>query len=190
VNRDVTVITGDLAKCVAEAAKIQRELEDLHSLAYDRHVSGGEVASGTRLTYYLDEVGSSKAKALWKRLERNVHDAMVRLTSTSTAIHNLLCEGPGVDEDLRGSMISEAEFDEALSRQRAARRRGEFVPRRNPGVEQPAYPSSKPPQGECACSHCGQLGARAKSLCSACYGYERKYKRLPSSEVLEARSKR
>jgi hypothetical protein len=190
VNRDIATITADLAKCVAEAAKIQRELEDLHSLAYDRHVSGGEVASGTRLTYYLDEVGSSKAKGVWKRVERNVADATVRLTASSVAIRNLLYEGEGADEELRGTLISKAEFDEALARRSAARRRGEFVPRRNVGVEQPAYPSPKVPQGESVCVHCGQLGARAKSLCSACYGYERKYGRLPSEQVLEARAKR
>lgn len=186
MNPEIENTLVHLKLAILNAEGLRTQLTDLHSLAYDKHVGGHEVTSGSRPETYLDEVGSKRAKSVWKQTQKQVFEAMKRLEVALVLVNNLLTDGPGPDDSMRGTTIRKSEFDERLARQKASRRRGEYVPTINPGMEQPAYPTGKGG----VCSHCHELPHRAKGLCAPCGAYYRKYKRLPSEQVLKARGMR
>jgi hypothetical protein len=187
MSRDLEILADQLKRIQGFAHAMRQQLADLHSLAYDRHVGGDKVGtSGWRPPTYNDDVGSAKAKAAWRSCERQVADCHKRLEASLVKIRNLMAQGGPADDSLFGSTISPTEHAERLLRQEQSRRRGEYVPRLNPGVEQPGYPA---PKG--LCSHCGDRAVRAEGLCPACYQYRAKNEgRLPSQKLLKARRER
>lgn len=189
MNRDVQIVSSLLAGIVADAALIQKHLEDLHSVAYERGASGGEQTTGTRRPVYNDEVGSSKAKMVWKRANQNLADAAQRLEKTRVAFNAILSAGPGVDESLAGTFLTHTEYQRALIHREQRQARGEYTPALNEDMNQPEFPKV----GE-LCWHCNETPVApsnhklAKGMCSACGMYRKMHGGiLPPQEILKAR---
>lgn len=93
-DRNLEVMRADLGRISQLVDRIRAGLADLHSLAFDRAVSGAEVTSGSRRPVYLDEVGNARAKHVWRVLERRHMPAAERLlASTAAALRALRVAG-------------------------------------------------------------------------------------------------
>ena len=141
---DLERLRRTLALLPRRAEVADRALDALHSLAYDRGSSGAEPVSASRQAWYLDEVGSAKAKRLLRDLIRDVDRVVTAFDRTVEELADLVNGGPGPDATLRGTLLgdddghgADAELRAALKAQARRRGRGEFTPaptERQPGV--------------------------------------------------------
>jgi hypothetical protein len=135
--RDVSDLRARLEAAATTAAALAKHVEDLHSIAYERHVGDHERVSGGDAHPGVENVGDLRARALWAQLVKHAHHVEITLLTLERAAGNLLAAGPGA-EDTRGSLISSAEHAYELRKQDRNRARGEFVPARL--GDQPGYP--------------------------------------------------
>jgi hypothetical protein len=126
------------------AARTERRLEDLHSLAFDQHVADRDGARSTRIDWALDEIGERKAKELWRRAVKATHAALVELEAVSHAIGQYLNAGEVADNTMRGTLLGDdetaasAELADLVRRQNTRRERGDYTPARE--MAQPQVP--------------------------------------------------
>jgi hypothetical protein len=133
--RDVERLRWQLTLGSEAAARLCNHLEDLHSLAWERHVGDFEKVSGGAEHPGVELVGDLRAKNLWARLVATATD-LDTLVPLERAIANYFTLGPS-PEPSRGAIISRGEFAAA---QRAQRRRaagGLYTPARI--EDQPGY---------------------------------------------------
>jgi hypothetical protein len=136
--RDVDALRAHLRSASTVALRISHHLEDLHTLAFDRHVSGGERTSGGNWPPPgVEAVGDERARDLWGRLSTLARQVEMTLRALEWATGNLLAVGPSAEET-RGSLILHQEYADALTRQRRRRTAGEYTPERM--VDQPPHP--------------------------------------------------
>ena len=137
------------------AARTERRLADLHTLAFDRHVGeafGRSDHSAWRIDeegervgkWALDEVGQRQAKDLWNRAAKATHACLVELESVANAIGDLLNRGPMADNTLRGTMLGDEdqsaseELNRLVANQTRRDARGDYTPNRE--MAQPRVP--------------------------------------------------
>lgn len=126
------------------AARLAVHLQDLHDLAYLRHVGdvervagGGDSEDGSHPG--VSSIGDPRARRLWGRLV--VAAAMVdAMPVLERSVLNYFMAGRGADDDLRGTLVSKGEFVNRLRNQRKQAGAGEYVPVRL--VDQPPYPGA------------------------------------------------
>lgn len=148
-GRELDRLQGNLARITHGAEVVAKLLETLYSLAYDRGGKGDDVVVRTsRGEWYLDEVGSQRAKRMLTDLMRATEHAVREFEAATASAMNMLTEGPGADVSLRGTLLSEVDddgqvvpgsakraLDDAVEARRRRRDRGEFSP--EPSEKQP-----------------------------------------------------
>lgn len=127
------------------AARTEARLEDLHTIAHERHVGERNTGKGGTPPDELNPlVGSAHARELWRRCAKLAHRALVDLEAVANAIGHYLNDGDPADPTLRGTMlgtdtVSASEELAALVRRQDARRaRGDYTPGRE--MAQPKVP--------------------------------------------------
>jgi hypothetical protein len=136
--RDVNDLRARLEAAAVAAAALARHVDDVHSLAYEKHVSPGErVTVKKPFPDGLEVVGDLRARILWAHLVKHAHHVESILLTLEQGVGNLLAAGRSA-EDTRGSLISSAEFAHAVQAQRRRASAGDYTPARS--QEQPGYP--------------------------------------------------
>jgi hypothetical protein len=137
-NRELDVLAARLAAIEVAARSIGRQLVDLHGIAYERAVTGGDrVGGGTDAG--VETHGDERARHIWRRLEGAIERIETHIKALDSVISNLLSKGGSVEET-RGSLIPKREFRAALKQQKQRDARGEYTPHRT--LEQPDYPAA------------------------------------------------
>jgi hypothetical protein len=126
------------------AARTERRLADLHTLAFDRHVGERNGRGGTPPAELEPLVGSPQARDLWHRAAKATHTCLVELEAVSHAIGHLLNAGDPADNTLRGTMLGDEdqsaseELNRLVANQTQRSARGDYVPNRE--MAQPKVP--------------------------------------------------
>lgn len=135
-DHDLNELRRGLQTIPTLAALTLQRLEDLHTLAYDRHVGERGEGRSTRQQWYLDDIGERQAKDLWRRALKTTHNTIVELSAVCIAIDTLLNAGELPDNTMRGTTLGDAETSATaelanlLKRQRARNERGDYTPNR------------------------------------------------------------
>jgi hypothetical protein len=135
--RDVAQLRTRLQAIATAALTLATHAEDLHGLAFERHVGATERVSGGDHHPGVENIGDAKARLLWARLEEAARPMELTVRALGWAVANHLSRG-GSAEETRGSLILHQEYAEALGRQRRRRTAGEYTPERM--VDQPPHP--------------------------------------------------
>lgn len=141
-DRQIEHMMSQLAAIIASAKTLTAHVPDLHAVAYERSVTGGEPVDGQPWPPPgVEHHGNEHARELWHRLEGAVNHAELSTRALVWSIGNLLSEGNS-PEDVRGwrEQIQRREYREAIRQQGLRRERGEYVPARM--VDQPPYPGT------------------------------------------------
>jgi hypothetical protein len=134
--RDVERLRWQLTLGSEAAARLCSHLEDLHSLAWEKHVGDFERVSGGAEHPGVEVVGDQRARTLWARLCATATD-LDTLVPLERAIANYFTRGSSPDPS-RGAIVSRGEFaaaERARNRRRAA------------GLYTPARIEQQPPYG-------------------------------------------
>ncbi len=135
-DRDIERVRFQLVLGAEAATRLARHLDDLHSLAFDRHVGDFEkISGGAAHPPGVETVGDPKARALWQRVCSAATD-LDRLAPLERAIGNHFAAGPS-PEQTRGAIIVKGEFVAAQRHQRRRRDDGQYTPVRI--EDQPGY---------------------------------------------------
>lgn len=129
----IDTVRRQIADTIHALHSISEELDDLHSLAYDRTVADrGPRVHGGHTDYALDAVGLRAARDAYRHLAELTLDRVADLEHAARKATRLLRSGePGRPRTRR--TITAAEHTEALAAQARARARGDYVPvRRHP----------------------------------------------------------
>jgi hypothetical protein len=126
--RDVDQLRWQLTAVADAAGRLCGHLEDLFSLAWERHVGDYEHVSGGSDHPGVETVGDQRARTLWARLCATAVD-LDTLVSLERAVANYFSAGPSPDPT-RGAIISKGEFVEAQRRQRDRQAAGLYTPTR------------------------------------------------------------
>lgn len=107
---DVAKVLDALEVISRHGRQLAAHAADLHSLAYERTVSGDNAGSGSsHESPNLAEHGDHKARVVWHNLEKGARKCAVEITALESALRMILGgESPG---RLRGTTISQQEFD-------------------------------------------------------------------------------
>jgi len=135
--RDVDHLRHRLQSIATTAGELAKHIEDVHSVAYERHVGTHERVAGGDAHPGVENIGDARARDLWARLARHARHFEATLQALEWAVGNLLAAGQSA-EDTRGSLISSAEFAHAVQAQRRRASSGEYTPARS--QDQPGYP--------------------------------------------------
>lgn len=133
--RDVDRVRFQLTLGAEAAARLCHHLEDLHSLAWEKHVGDFERVAGGAEHPGVETVGDQRARTLWARLCSTAND-LDTLLPLERAIANYFTLGPSPDPS-RGAIISRGEFSSAQRHQRRRLDGGLYTPRRI--EDQPGY---------------------------------------------------
>jgi hypothetical protein len=134
--RDVERLRWQLTLGGEAAARLCRHLDDLHTLAFDKHVAGLERTSGTAWPPPgVEHVGHEQARDLWRQLCATA-TSLDSLLPLERAIANYFTAGPS-PEPSRGAIISKGEFGAAQRHQRQRAAAGDYTPCRI--EDQPGY---------------------------------------------------
>ena len=134
---DVQFLTRRLDALTRAADQIARHLVDLHYCGWERLTADHAHVKETR-TDYTPQAGDPRARQLWSRISLQVgqvEDTLLGLQRQMTGYFYAHSDSP---EPSRGSLISRAEHDQLLAKQRARRSNGQYTP--VPLVEQPRHP--------------------------------------------------
>jgi hypothetical protein len=126
--RDVERLRWQLTLGSEAAARLCTHLEDLHSLAWEKHVGDFEKVSGGAEHPGVELVGDLRAKNLWARLCATATD-LDTLVPLERAIANYFTLGLS-PEPSRGAIISRGEFEHAQRAQRRRAASGLYTPAR------------------------------------------------------------
>lgn len=127
-NRDVERLRWQLTAGAEAATRLCGHLEDLHSLAWERHVGDFEHVSGGADHPGVETTGDPRARSLWARLCASAAD-LDTLVPLERAVANYFTTGPS-PEPTRGAIVSRGEFDRAQRAQRRRAAAGEYTPTR------------------------------------------------------------
>lgn len=137
--RDVERLRWQLTVAAEAAARLCVHLEDLHSLAWERHVGDFEHVNGGADHPGVETVGDLRARTLWARIVATAVD-LDTLVPLERTVANYFTAGPS-PEPSRGAIIGRGEF---VAAQRAQRRRqlaDEYTPVRI--EDQPGWGGSR-----------------------------------------------
>ncbi len=132
-TRDVEQLTRRLRTLTRAADRLRAHAPDLHSLGWEPHRGDGEKVNGGT-TDHTPRTGDPKARHLWARITLEVgraEDLLVGLERDVVAHFYAHSTSP---QPSRGSLISTADHDQLLAKQRAR----PDTPVRL--VDQPAHP--------------------------------------------------
>ncbi len=109
---------------------LERDLDDLHALAYDRPRGGDRpnVRGGAR-DYALDRHGDPKARALLRTVSATLDANLTNLVSALLDARAYLREGE-VGRRVPVRRVSSTELSALIAAQHRRRARGEYVPNR------------------------------------------------------------
>ena len=141
-DRQVEHLVTQLTATATTMMVLASQVADLHAVAYERTVTGGEPVDGHPWPPPgVEHHGNEHGRELWHRLEAAVTPVEKRMQSIHWAIGNLLSDGAS-PEEMRGwrEQIQRKEAREALRQQKLRAERGEYVPTRM--VDQPPYPGT------------------------------------------------
>jgi hypothetical protein len=133
--RDVERLRWQLTMGSEAAARLCSHLEDLHSLAWEKHIGDFEHVAGGADHPGVETVGDLRARTLWSRLCATATD-LDTLIPLERAIANYFTLGPSPDPS-RGAIVSKGEFGAAQRHQRQRAAAGEYTPTRI--EDQPGY---------------------------------------------------
>lgn len=133
--RDVERLRWQLTLGGEAATRLCQHLEDLHSLAWEKHVGDFEHVNGGAEHPGVETVGDQQARTLWARLCATAID-LDTLVPLERAIANYFTAGPS-PEPSRGAIVSKGEFGAAVRAQRRRTAAGEYTPVRI--EQQPDY---------------------------------------------------
>lgn len=125
-SRDVDRVRWQLTAAAEAAARLAVHLEDLHSLAWERHVGDFEHVNGGAEHPGVEVVGDLRARTLWSRLCATAVD-LDTLAPLERSILNYFAGGPS-PEPSRGAIISRGEFATAQRHQRQRQADGLYTP--------------------------------------------------------------
>lgn len=147
MNRDIEKVQEFLDDIERVAAALRAHLPDIHTLAYDRTVTGGGGGGSGRQEWYLDEVGVGAARKLWHHASDQARRSAIELKRVEAGLRALTGgDGPA---RLRGTTITAAEHASAhearerrLARAKdpATAKTAEYEPVVTRGLRQPGYP--------------------------------------------------
>lgn len=137
--RDVERLRWQLTAGAEAAARLCAHLEDLHSLAWEKHVGDFEHVNGGAEHPGVEMVGDQRARTLWHRLVATAID-LDTLLPLERAIANYFTLGVSPDPT-RGAIISKGEFGASQRHQRQRAAAGEYTPVRI--EDQPGYGGSR-----------------------------------------------
>jgi len=124
--RDVERLRWQLTLGGEAAARLCFHLEDLHGMAWEKHVGDYEHVSGGADHPGVETVGDQRARTLWVRLCATAVD-LDTLVPLERSICNYFSAGPSPDPS-RGAIISKGEFGAAQRHQRRRSADGLYTP--------------------------------------------------------------
>lgn len=139
--RDIDLLQHRIDSLTRAATRIRRHVHDLHSLAWDRSVTGGEKVRETKIDHVprvADE--APRARHVWEHLVAEVarcEDILVGLERQVVGYFMV----SSTAEPTRGSHIPAAEHARLLANQQARTAAGDYTPARL--IDQPAHPGKK-----------------------------------------------
>jgi hypothetical protein len=89
------------------AARTERRLADLHTIAFDREVGEQIGGRSRKVGWALTDVGKRQAKDLWTKHARAVRNVIAEFESLERDLRQLLNAGPMADNTLRGTMLGD-----------------------------------------------------------------------------------
>jgi hypothetical protein len=125
-HRDVDRLRWQLTAGSEAAVRLCAHLEDLQSLAWEKHVGDFEHVNGGAEHPGLETVGDQRARTLWARLCATATD-LDTLLPLERAVANYFSAGPS-PEPTRGAIVSNGEFEHAQRHQRRRRADGMYTP--------------------------------------------------------------
>lgn len=129
IPRDVSEVRYQLTLGSEAAARLCVHLEDLHAMAWERHVGDHEKVSGGAAHPGVETVGDQRARVLWARLVATAID-LDTLAPLERAIGNYFTARAPSPDPTRGAIISKGEFGAARRHQARRLAAGEYTPTR------------------------------------------------------------
>lgn len=110
---------------------VEKEIEDLHTLAYDRQVAKDDVAvSGGQRDYALDTHGDPRARDAYRTLANTVSDVCDQLAEAAHDVIVLLREGDTPGHPRGRRRIDTEELAQQLEHQAVRIANGDYTPHR------------------------------------------------------------
>jgi hypothetical protein len=136
VNSDIVDLHRRLRTLTRAADTIRRHAADLHSVAWEPAVTDRAHVRESRIDH-TPRTGDPRTRQLWERLQVEVGRCEAVLVGLERDLVAAFYAGSSSPEPSRGSLISAADHDAALARQRAR----PDTPARL--VDQPAHPGRR-----------------------------------------------
>lgn len=139
--RDVDLLQHRIDSLTRAATRIRRHVPDLHTLAWDRSVTGDEKVRETKVDHVprvADE--APRARRVWEHLTAEIERCEDILVGLERQVVGYFMVTSHV-EPTRGSLIPAAEHARLLANQRARDAAGEYTPARL--IDQPSHPGKK-----------------------------------------------
>ena len=133
---DIADLQRRLRTLTRAAENIRRHCPDLHTLAWEPAVTDRPHVQETR-SDYTPRAGDPRARHLWERLQAEIGRAEALLVGLERDLVAAFYAGSDSPEPSRGSLISAAEHDTLITKQRG---RADTPARL---VDQPAHPGRK-----------------------------------------------
>lgn len=125
----IDTLRNQLTATIELLAMARDELEDLHTLAYDRPTARSEiVVSGGAPDYALDNHGDTRARNAYRLLGDKAIEAAKLLADAAHGAISILREDDGDDRARTGRTINRHDLADAIEAQGRRITRGEFVP--------------------------------------------------------------
>jgi len=134
-NRDVDVLRHRIDNLMKAASRIRANAADLHDLGWERSVTDVERVAGGAPDR-APKAGSPRARRLFDQIDESIVRMEAEMIGYERVMMALFFAGSSNPEPSRGSMISRADFDLQVERQR---RRGSNTRI----VEQPQHPGRR-----------------------------------------------
>lgn len=132
---DVERVRWQLTLGAEAATRLSAHLEDLHSLAWERHVGDFEHVNGGAEHPGVEMVGDQRARTLWNRLCATAVD-LDTLLPLERAIANYFTAGPSPDGSSH-PLVSKGDWHQQFKARDRRAARGEYTPARI--EQQPPY---------------------------------------------------
>lgn len=133
--RDVDRLRWQLTNGAEAATRLCAHLEDLHTLAWEKHIGDFEHVNGGAEHPGVETVGDQQARTLWARLVATATD-LDTLVPLERAIANYFTVGPSPDGSSH-PLVSKGDWVRQFRARDRRAARGEYTPTRIEG--QPPY---------------------------------------------------
>lgn len=133
--RDVERLRWQLTAGSEAAVRLCAHLEDLHSLAWEKHVGDFEHVNGGAEHPGVETVGDQRARTLWARLCATATD-LDTLLPLERAVANYFSAGPS-PEGSSHPLVSKGDWNQQVKARARRAARGDYTPIRI--EQQPPY---------------------------------------------------